>query len=263
MELTPDSRDENLWWSEDPAGIGEALAAHDEIFGRVVRARPRDRNLLIARFHYFGRRRRWPEAAEMAARILALDPKERHAPEYHRALLFFSGDLEGYRRAIREELAAVKERNPNLFGSLEMLGQFEFPRADATGPPPQYDQDGWERLKRGVNDYREGRYAGAIRQLTEVTRSSARSSARTVAHLFLAMAHQRLGQVAEARRELDAVRKGPDVLKRDRWFGVPELASGELMSYGWTELVIATIVLREAEALIVYDPIFPADPFAR
>ncbi len=48
MELTPDSRDENLWWGPDPAGIGEALAAHDEIFGRVVRARPRDRTLLIA-----------------------------------------------------------------------------------------------------------------------------------------------------------------------------------------------------------------------
>ncbi len=35
------------------------------------------------------------------------------------------------------------------------------------------------------------------------------------------------------------------------------------MNYGWTEWVIATVVRREAEALIVYDPIFPADPFAR
>ena len=28
-------------------------------------------------------------------------------------------------------------------------------------------------------------------------------------------------------------------------------------------MVIATIVQNEAEALIVYDPIFPANPFAR
>ena len=35
------------------------------------------------------------------------------------------------------------------------------------------------------------------------------------------------------------------------------------MDYGWTEWVIATILLREAEALIVYDPNFPANPFAR
>jgi tetratricopeptide (TPR) repeat protein len=84
MELTPDSGAESLWWSPDPAGLGEALAAHDEMFGRVVRARPRDRTLLIARFHYFGRRR-WPEAAEMAARIVELDPRDGTAREYHLA----------------------------------------------------------------------------------------------------------------------------------------------------------------------------------
>jgi hypothetical protein len=34
-------------------------------------------------------------------------------------------------------------------------------------------------------------------------------------------------------------------------------------SWGWTEWVAATIVRNEAEALIVHDPVFPADPFAR
>ena len=77
VDLTPESRDENLWWATDPAGIGETLAAYDAIFARVVQVRPRDRTLLIARFHYFGRRRRWREAAEMAARIVALDPQDR------------------------------------------------------------------------------------------------------------------------------------------------------------------------------------------
>jgi hypothetical protein len=75
------------------------------------------------------------------------------------------------------------------------------------------------------------------------------------------MAHQRLGHEAEARRALDAARSFFD------YFGRSDLTRdsprGELMSYGWTEWVIATIVRHEAEALIVYDPIFPADPFAR
>jgi Flp pilus assembly protein TadD len=190
MELTPDSRDESLWWAPDPVGIVEALAAHDEIFGRVVRARPRDRTLLIARFHYFGRRRRWREAAEMAARIIAVDPEDQHARDYLRALLLFTGDVEGYRRATHERLAAVKERNPIAVGWLEMLGQFEFPRADATGPLPQNEE---ESLCRGIVVYREGQYAGAIRQLTELTRPSTHPWFRTLAHLFLAMAHQRLG----------------------------------------------------------------------
>ena len=214
MELTPDSRDESLWWAPDPAGINEALAAHDEIFGRVVQARPRNRTLLIARFHYFGRRRRWREAAEMAARIVELDPQDGQARQFRRALLLFTGDLEGYRRAIREELAALNERTPIAVGWLEMLGQYEFSRADATGPPPQNE---WESLSRGINDYREGRYGGAIRQLTEVTRPSAHPLARTLAHIFLAMAHQRLGQMAEAGRELDAGRKGLDGLGGGPW----------------------------------------------
>jgi tetratricopeptide (TPR) repeat protein len=258
LELTPDSRAESLWWDPDPAGIGEALAPYDEIFGRVVRARPRDRNLLIARFHYFGRRRRWREAAEMAARIIEVDPEDQYAREYHRALLFFSGDVEGYRRACREAVAGLKERNRKALGLLELLGQFEFPRADATGPPPQNED---ESLYRGINDYREGRYAGAIHHLTEVTRLSTHPFKRTLAHLFLAMAHQRLGQVAEARRELDAARPSIDSL------GGADLTrdspGAELMSYLWIEWVFATIVLREAESLILYDPIFPADPFDR
>jgi tetratricopeptide (TPR) repeat protein len=258
MELTPDSRDENLWWSEDPAGIGAALAAHDEIFGRVVRARPRDRTLLIARFHYFGRRRRWREAAAMAARIIEVGPEDRQARQYRRALLFFTGDVEGYRGATREDLAALKERNPNGFGWLQLLGQFQFPRADETGPPPK---DEWESLSRGILAYREGQYFGAIRHLTEAT-TSQNPEALTLAHLFLAMAHQRLGQGAEARRELEASRRWFDGLGGATGDGSYSI-SENVMNYGWTAWVSATIVRHEAEALIVYAPIFPADPFAR
>ena len=76
LELTPETNDTRRWYSPDRAGIGAALADHDDVFGRLVEARPRDRNLLIARFHFFGRRRRWQEAAEIAARVIELDPKD-------------------------------------------------------------------------------------------------------------------------------------------------------------------------------------------
>ena len=138
-----------------------------------------------------------------------------------------------------------------------MLGQFEFPRADEIGPPPQNE---WESLYWGINDYREGRYAGAIRQITETARPARHRLVRALSQLFLAMAHQRSGHEAEARRALDAARPLFDFLGRSDLSR--DSPRGELMSYGWTEWVIATIVLREAEALIVYDPIFPADVFA-
>ncbi len=68
MELVPATKHISLWWGPDPATIGEVLAPYDQIFARVVQMRPTDRTILIARFHYLGRRRRWREADEMLAR---------------------------------------------------------------------------------------------------------------------------------------------------------------------------------------------------
>ncbi len=87
MELTPQSRERDLLWGPDPAGIGEALGPYDEIFARVVQMRPRDWTLLIARFHDFGRRRRWREPVDILARIIELDPHDPWLRLYHRNLL--------------------------------------------------------------------------------------------------------------------------------------------------------------------------------
>jgi hypothetical protein len=64
--------------------------------------------------------------------------------------------------------------------------------------------------------------------------------------VFLAMAHHQLGHDAEARRWLDQLRahranEDPDAYRN--------------------ELEIR-LLRREAEAVILYDPIFPIDPFA-
>ena len=266
MGLTPEpnagfqlSKGETLWWDPGPAGIGELFAPYDEVFARVVQARPRDRNLLIARFHYFGRRGRWKEADEMVARIIELNPKDMYARVYHRALLLFTGDVEGYRRATRQALAVIKEFRLND-GWFQVLGQFEYPRAVENSTPPLSIA---ASLSRGIIAYREGQYGSTIRELAVAVDSTSHPYQLTLAHLFLAMAHQRLGQVAETRRELDAGRKRLEGLGHVFWHGPREVASGGPLDYGWTEWVIATLVLREAEALIVYDPVFPADPFAQ
>jgi tetratricopeptide (TPR) repeat protein len=246
LERTPESKEPGYWWSEDPAGIGEALAPYDEIFARVVQMRPRDRNLLIARFHYFGRRRRWREAAEMAARIHELDPEDGWPLFYIRHLLFHLGDLEGYRRESRHRLVYFNdkmmiERTPE--GSTTTS-------AHPTGP-----------ISLASGTYQEGRYTETIRRSEEIVERSSHPLELTMAHLHLAMAHQRLGHPTEARRELDAARKWLEGL--GRVYGDSDASEGELMDYGWTEWVIATSLRNEAEGLIVYDPIFPADPFAR
>jgi hypothetical protein len=208
--------------------------------------RPRHRNLLIARFHYFGRRGRWKEAAAAVARILELDPEDGWALNYRRNLLLFIGDLEGYRRESRRT-PVYRDGKMAIEGTPEgRTTKTDHP----TGPPSLADVD-----------YREGRYTEVIRRNEETLKLTSHPYTLTGAHLHLAMAHQRLGHPTEARRELDAARKRLEGLGRAHgWRDSSE--ERELLDYGWTEWVIATLVLHEAEALIVYDPIFPADPFA-
>jgi uncharacterized protein with WD repeat len=94
----------------------------------------------------------------------------------------------------------------------------------------------------GVALYRAGLVAEALATLT---RSNALNQEKKPADLaFLAMAHQRLSHPAQARAMLDRLR---DVIRRG-----PEISqSAENRAF-----------LAEAEAVVLYDPIFPGDPFA-
>jgi tetratricopeptide (TPR) repeat protein len=97
----------------------------------------------------------------------------------------------------------------------------------------------------GAALYRAGRYDEAVRRLEESLQHPS-SESRHESSAFLAMARHRLGHRDEARRWLDRLQSyQPD---SDRGF--------------WSELE-TRLLRREAEAVILYDPVFPSDPFAR
>ncbi len=96
----------------------------------------------------------------------------------------------------------------------------------------------------GVAQYRNGLAAPALATLT---RSNALNGGKEPADLaFLALAHQSLGQPAEARVILDRLR---EVMPRRTGLAPAQVAEDRAF-------------LAEAEAVILYDPVFPADPFA-
>jgi hypothetical protein len=137
---------------------------------------------------------------------------------------------------------------------LDPLGiTYDRPVADAASEPKGM-------LELGVLAYRERQYERAIRELTALLEVNDHAFSRTVSRFFLAMAHQRLGQAAKARIQLQSGQKELERLVSQH--GWTEAIKGELMSFGWTEGLIATLVSHEAEALILHDPIFPVDPFA-
>jgi hypothetical protein len=66
---------------------------------------------------------------------------------------------------------------------------------------------------------------------------------------FLALANQARGRPLEARRWLDRLRNRAPITAVD--WNVP-----------WDELEVRNLQ-REAEAVVLLDPVFPADPFQR
>jgi WD40 repeat protein/serine/threonine protein kinase/tetratricopeptide (TPR) repeat protein len=93
--------------------------------------------------------------------------------------------------------------------------------------------------------YRAGRFDDAIRCLEEAIQSrSGASEPQDCA--FLAMAHHRLGHRAEARRWIERLRDHQPSADPIRF---------------WDELEIR-VLRSEAEAVVLYDPSFPHDPFA-
>jgi tetratricopeptide (TPR) repeat protein len=107
----------------------------------------------------------------------------------------------------------------------------------------EYQADAWITL--GAALYRVGRCHEAIRPLEEAIQNG-RGVAVPQASPFLAMAHHRLGDRDEARRWLDRLRDHQPSTDPARF---------------WDELEIR-LLRSEAEAVILYDPVFPEDPFA-
>ena len=98
----------------------------------------------------------------------------------------------------------------------------------------------------GAALYRAGRYDQAIGRLEEAIR--ARGGVGLPGDwAFLALAHHRLGHRDLARRWLDRLR---------------EHRPSEDPARYWDELEIR-LLRGEAEAVVLDDPVFPDDPFAR
>jgi WD40 repeat protein len=96
----------------------------------------------------------------------------------------------------------------------------------------------------GAAMYRAGHIEEAIRCLEEGIRKRG-GEGSPEDWVFLALAHHRLGHRAESRRWLDRLRD-PRTSERTR---------------RWEDELEIQVLHSEAEAVILYDPIFPADPF--
>jgi serine/threonine protein kinase/tetratricopeptide (TPR) repeat protein len=260
------------WYAEDPTGLYPEAVARPDVFDRLTRLRPDDRNLWIERITHHARRREWPQAAAVAARLNAVPllPFDRTCRQREAELRLWTGDLEGFRRVclgMLESPGATTDPTTARLAVLPLLLRPDALRdAGAIDPamatvlslaPAQANR--YTRLAQGLYEYRAGRPGSAVellRRLPLPTRTNNDASYFATARLVLAMAYQQTGRRAEALRELQEVRNAVETSGFDPW------REGDLPPF-WFDWLRLRILLSEAEGLILYDPIFPADPFAR
>ena len=231
--------------------------AAESAFDAAVRARPRAASIWLERGRFHAMRGKPEQAAADLAQAIRLQPEELSTRYVHVLSLRAAGDQAGLRRACADLLAhfgsATDPQTANNIAWDCVLGPDAV--ADPEAPvhlaehavhaaPPAEKAIFLNTL--GAALYRAGRYEEAIRRLEEGVQMRGGES---LPHdwAFLAMAHHQLGHPVQAHRWLDRFRT-------DR-------ASHDADAF-WDEWEIH-LLRDEAEALILYDPIFPADPFAR
>ena len=247
LALTPHSPNDRLHNSPRSVQL-RTLTTSEGAFAKLLERNPGDGSLWSGRGRYSIRQSRWDRAAADFARAVETSPPESEEWIEHAGLRLLVGDDVGCREFLREILRREGGTHDPLIG-------YVLARACNLSAGPVVDPAEVVRLAElgakggnypwflhpvGIALYRAGRYNEAIRFLE---RSPDDAGTRGEKKLVLGMAYQRLGESKKARVLLDEGRKS--------------------IGRATTDWVTGHVYLREAEALILYDPAFPADPFAR
>jgi WD40 repeat protein/tetratricopeptide (TPR) repeat protein/tRNA A-37 threonylcarbamoyl transferase component Bud32 len=230
------------------------LASSDSLFQRALAVAPgMARQLWIHRAQDRANHQDWSAAASSFGELSWGD---RNLVHRQLLALLAAGDVEGLRTVRAQMLSRLGDNpQPSWVNELAQLCLVA-PIADRSLEVLTWSLDeAVEKAKTterpvylatlGAVLYRAGRFAESIRRLEEAILAKAdESTPRDRA--FLAMAHNRLGHRDEARRWLNRL--------RDRKPNPDPNAF-------WDELEIR-LLQSEAEAVILYDPVFPAKPFA-
>ena len=263
LDLLPPDR---MWKSARSTRALE-LARWAEAYEELLNLRPNDDQLWCVRGRYHALRNEWERAAADFARGITSAPPESEEWFEHACLRLIVGDKEGY-RAFVQEMRRREGQTSNSFVSY-VLAHSCVPATEPVVEPEQVIRwaesalrDGnlpWYLNVLGAADYRAGQFDQAIKRLEESNRAyvaGGYAADPDLANgLMLAMAQMLLGHSQAAR---DSMRKFQQALER-----VEGAKTDGAVSLSTTDWLPTQLLRREAEALILYDPVFPADPFAR
>jgi tetratricopeptide (TPR) repeat protein len=242
--------------NREPALL-DTISSSESLFRRVVAESADSAAPLSAnRGEFLAKRQLWTEAAAASAEAVRFRPEDL-AYRHHQILaLLAAGDHTGLRRTRTDMLDRFRmSTDPMIANSVawsSAMAVSEEPNLSETVRLAELAVNGAKESEKadllntlGAALYRAGRFAEAVRRLDEGIQKREGKSLEAD-WVFLALAHHRLGHHDEARRWLDRF--------RDRSPNHNPIAF-------WSELE-NRLLRAEAEAVVLWDPIFPADPFA-
>jgi eukaryotic-like serine/threonine-protein kinase len=253
-------------WNSPRSERALALARWNRAYDALLALRPDDGHLWCVRGRYHALRGQWERAAADFARGVRSAPPDSEEWFEHACLRLIIGDHGGYRSFVREIVGReAGTSNPYV---AYVLARSCVLCATSVVEPEQVirwaeqavkaEPLPWYQGALGAAYYRAGQFDQAVRWLEESNRSyktgAYAADSDLENRLLLALAHMRLGHAPAAR---DLVRGVQRALKR-----VDSTRTDGAVSLGSTDWLPLQILLSEAEAVVLYDPIFPADPFA-
>ncbi len=261
LELDPPTKPD---WFAGSLKVHDQVVRLEEVFPRVAKLRPTDKQLWIQRVHYLGRTAQWSKAARASARVAELDPDDHATWHFRAGLLARAGDFEGYRKVCRELLARFGGSDSAIVVQRAATACLIAP--NGTEDPSSVlvkmkrarkkshigagsNLATWIDITLALGHYRQGQWDQAVKSLAPFAKVSWDHD--VVAFAIRAMAQHKLNQPDAAQLTLRQARDG---LAR---FNLP--GPGELQTT-WYNWHLAQLVLREAEALIPAAPVAAGPP---
>jgi hypothetical protein len=251
------------------SGTDEGASTDLAYLDRAIAEDPTDYRLLVARGEIHARFRRWHEAGLHFARAANLHPSDITNWWRSAALAVAVGDEDRRRRTFRELMDHFGDtRVGNEVGKVAKICLLKpataaegekairilkelFPTGAAWGVLGHW----FSAL--ALADQRGGDPARGLEQLAQARSTpgfAGDRALRTFASLVEALCHDALGQAEPAR---SALRNAETLMRANLWEHSLPLPADSV----WLDWLLADILYREAEARIVYRPIFPEDPF--
>ncbi len=263
LDLVPRDR---LWNSPRSTRALE-MAQSAPAYDALLKIRPDDGHLWCVRGRFRALRGDWQGAAADFARGITSAPPDSEEWFEHACLRLIVGDRTGY-QAFIQEMQRREGQTKNPFVAY-VLARSCVQTTEPLVEPEQVirwaesalrkDRFPWYLAALGAAHYRAGNLEQAIKCLEESSRSyfEGKYEADTdlANGLFLALAQMRLGQTLAAR---DSIRKFQQALER-----VEQTKTDGAVALSTTDWLPLQLLRCEAESLILYDPVFPANPFTQ